>query len=351
MEHQQNPEMLILARESRGLSQQALADLAGVRQPTLSQAETGKTPLGRDALSRLAEQTGYPERFFRLNERVYGGGSACLYHRKRVTLPVSEYRRLVAKINVLRIQIAQLMRGVEIGASNQFPRMDIDEYGSPSLVAQSLRAMWKLPAGPIKNLTTAIESAGGLVVHFDFGTRKLDAMSQWLPSLPPLFFVNSEIPADRWRFTLAHELGHLIMHVVPSIDLEREADEFAAELLMPSGEIRTQLSPLTLPRLVDLKRHWRVSMAALARRAKDLGRISADQYRRVVTRMSAMGFRLNEPHPLEPEQPTLLGAIVAAQLRDNGHTASSLADLACCLPREFALTYLPAESRKMRVLK
>ena len=45
------------------------------------------------------------------------------------------------------------------------------------------------------------------------------------------FFVNTEIPGDRLRWTLAHEIGHVVMHLMPSPDQEKEADRFAAERL------------------------------------------------------------------------------------------------------------------------
>lgn len=50
--------------------------------------------------------------------------------------------------------------------------------------------------------------------------------------MPPLFFVNVTIPADRVRFSLAHEIGHIVMHQLPTDDMEREADRFASFALI-----------------------------------------------------------------------------------------------------------------------
>lgn len=74
---------------------------------------------------------------------------------------------------------------------------------------------------------------------------------------------------------------------------------------MPAGEIRDQLTTsMDWPRLFELKRHWQVSLAALLRRARDLGRMTPATYLTAVKAASARGWRRSEPVPLEsPEQP------------------------------------------------
>ena len=97
----------------------------------------------------------------------------------------------------------------------------------------------------------------------------------WGPGTPAILFVNSRMPADRARFSLAHELGHLVMHECPLGDVEREADRFAAELLMPAREIGPEFpSSISLKTLVPLKARWRISIRALVYRACNLGLIS-----------------------------------------------------------------------------
>ncbi len=92
-----------------------------------------------------------------------------------------------------------------------------------------------VPRGPIDNMVELIEENGGIIIHCDFGTDLIDAMSQRIDGLPTLFFVNVNAPADRVRFTLAHELGHMVMHTISvrsDEEMENEADEFAGELFV-----------------------------------------------------------------------------------------------------------------------
>src|SRR5690606_10379613 len=112
------------------------------------------------------------------------------------------------------------------------------------------------------------------------GTRHMDATSIWFANSPPMIFYNSALATDRLRFTLAHELGHLVMHDVPSETQEEEADLFASEFLMPENDIRPQFRrKLSLKVFASMKPYWKVSMAALVYKSHQLGELSDSQYR------------------------------------------------------------------------
>jgi Zn-dependent peptidase ImmA (M78 family) len=340
-----NPQMLTLARESRGLSQTELAELCHIPQPRLSKIENGVYPVEPELLEILGETLAYPFELFSAAEKIYGYGSSCLYHRRRVSLKATDYRRILAQINLIRIHVTRLFRDIELDDSISLPRFDVDDYESPAVIADAVRAALRVAAGPIRNMVALIESFGGVVIPVRFATRKLDAISQWMPGSPPLFVVNQDSPADRLRFTLAHEIGHLVMHMTPTPDQENEANQFAAEFLMPSAEIRPQLvSPLDLPRLAELKSYWRVSMAAIVRRARDLGKITENTYRRLVTRLSMIS-RGGEPHPLAREVPTLLQKILQIHMTVHGHSAETLANQVLLFVSEFTDRYLPSQRR------
>ena len=323
-----NPQMLILARESRGMTQSELAEAVGVTQGKISKYENGMLLVSREDLDKIATVLDYNADFFLQQDKVYGLGSSFLFHRQRQQVPMMLQRKIQAHVNIMRMQVERLLRGAEIKCDNRFVRMDIDDLGgNAARVADHIRAAWNLPLGPIPNLMQAVESVGGIIIKCAFDTDKIDASHLWLPELPPLFFVNRHAPADRLRFTLAHEIGHAVMHLLTTESIEDEADQFAAELLMPQKEIRKHLRGLTLQRAAMLKPYWRVSMAALIMRARDLGGISAQEYTRLFTSLSALGYRTNEPIPIPPEEPTVLRELVAVHREALGYTAADLARL------------------------
>jgi Zn-dependent peptidase ImmA (M78 family)/DNA-binding XRE family transcriptional regulator len=336
-----NPDMLILARESRGLTQGELAIKVGIGQSALSKYENGLIEVPDQHLQQIAKELRYPETLFTRRSPVIEIGVTCMHHRKRQTLPTRDLRRIQAKANLTSLRIERLLRSVEIGPIYEFPRLDIAEYMNPGRIAELVRHTWRLPIGPVKDLVGAVERAGGIIIPFHFGTRKLDAISQWPPGLPPLFFINEEMPAERIRFSLAHEIGHLVMHLNISENAEREADAFASAFLMPAKDIEADLSGMSLARAAQLKPYWRVSMQALIRQAYDLKRISEFQYRRLFTQLSKLGYRLQEPISIASEQPATLRTLIETHIQSCEYTEKDLCDLLDMHPQEFREVFTP----------
>jgi Zn-dependent peptidase ImmA (M78 family) len=143
---------------------------------------------------------------------------------------------------------------------------------------------------------------------------------------------------------MAHELGHAVMHETPAEGREEEeADRFASELLMPAGVIAPELVNLTVPRLVELKDRWRVSMAALVRRGRDLGTITDYQYKQLNIEFSKAGYRTREPTTIEDEVPRLVKDVIARR-RARGETEDQMASDALLSTSELIRLYLKEAS-------
>src|SRR5690606_12170407 len=98
-----------------------------------------------------------------------------------------------------------------------------DEH-TPNEAATMLRAAWRMPIGPVRNLLRWVESAGVIVVEEDFGTHRIDGMSQWAGD-HAVIILNTVLPTDRKRLTIAHELGHLVLHSqYVDLDVEEQAN-------------------------------------------------------------------------------------------------------------------------------
>lgn len=330
--------MVTLARESRGMTQEQLAARTGLAQGTISKIEHGARELADADVALFAEALDYPTSFFYRWGPQYGQGSVC-HHRKRQSMPVMQLKQIHASMNVMRMSTTDLLRGIEISAELQFPRMEIDDYGSPEEIAQLVRRTWQLPLGPVKNLIESVEAAGGIVIPSAFNTDKLDAVSQRPVDQPPFFFVSDAAPGDRLRFSLAHELGHIIMHSVPAPEQEAEANRFAAEFLMPAKEIKPDLEGLNLARLAELKRYWKVAMQAIVMRAHALGTISDRQKRSFFTRFSQLGYRKTEPVTIPREEPTLIRRVIDFHRSAHGYTNADLSIAARLSEGEFGSVF------------
>jgi Zn-dependent peptidase ImmA (M78 family)/transcriptional regulator with XRE-family HTH domain len=319
-----NPAMVRLARESAGLSQGELAVAVGISQSKISKIEAGLLAPSSDDLRALADHLRYPPSFFAWTDRLYGFETHEVFHRRRQAMTAKALDRVHAEMNIKRMQLERLLRSLDVGDVT-IPSFDPDEYdGDIERIAQLTRAVLRMPRGPIDSMVAAIEEAGGVVLPYDFGTQKVDAMSHWAPGAPPVFYVNTAFPADRTRWSMAHELGHIVMHKTIGPDAEDEANRFAEEFLVPADEVRHQLRRVTITELAMLKPFWKVSIAALIKRSKSLGLIAQEQERRLWVRMSALGYRKQEPIELDREEPRLYRLLVETHLQSLGYSSDEL---------------------------
>ncbi len=270
-------------------------------------------------------------------------------YRRRASVSAKVLKRIEAEVNILRINLTRLLQSTEVEWQARVPFMPVQDYsGDPAEVARALRIYWQMPSGPIANVIKAIEQAGGVVIPHDFGVDNVDATSIRIPGLPALFFYNPNLTGDRLRFTLAHELGHIVMHDVPHPDIEDEADSFAAEFLMPSKEIGPQLRNLNLPKAAQLKPFWKVSMAAIVYRAKTLGRISDSQFRYLFYQLGAGNMRKREPASLDIpiEKPSTQQELLDYFKNELSYSVNDLANLFRISLNDFSKFYGQEEPRR-----
>ena len=341
-----NPEMVELARRSRKLTQAQLAERMGVGQGTISKYEVGMLPIPDEDLIKLSTVLDYPPHFFTQPGSIEGPSISESFHRKRQNISAPLLHQVYAIAEIRRIEVQKLLKSWDRNKLD-FPQCPIDEYDdNVEKVARTVRALWQIPPGPVSNVTKAIEKEGGVVFEYDFGTRQIDGFSHRSNNMPPMFCLNKNVPPDRWRWTLAHELGHIIMHFNSDVErpakiIEDQADRFAGEFLTPGHELKPQLLGLDFPKLAGLKRYWKISMAALVMRAYHLNVITEHQRRNMFMRLSKAGYRLREPAvtdpPVEPSE--LPHRLVQFHLDELEYTDGELRHLLAIGDNDFATYY------------
>lgn len=345
-----NPDMLRLARDAREATQEDLAAWSGVTQALISKIENRLTTPSADVVEKIASALRLPIPFFMQEERAIGFPP--FHYRKRVRLGAKPLARIGAWINIRRQHIAKLLRSYEFKSEKPIPQYDLDETGlTPEQIAERLRGYWLLPHGPIENMVEIIENAGGIVVPCRFDTNLLDAVSFRSVDLPPLLFMNRDMPGDRFRFSLAHELGHIVMHNVPGDDqeMEAEADRFAASFLMPATDIRPYFKEMKISSIGRLKPYWKVSIKALIKRAYDLKLMTDHQYKMLNIQYNAAFKQGETPFEFPQEQPSALKGAVRYHLENLGYSFQELAALLCLGEDDMQVVYI--DGAKLRVVK
>lgn len=341
-----NGNMLRLARQRRGFQQSEAAPLLGIEQPFLSRIENGIADAPDEVVLRASKTYEVPREFFTLTDTIYGPPvSVHAMWRKKADVAARDLDCIVAELNVRAMHIRRFLEGVNLRAKADIPRLDVEEYGDPERVAGLLRAHWKIASGPIPNLTAIIERAGIVVALSDLANTSVSGVTFAVPGLPPIVLLNRAQPADRLRFTLAHELGHLVMHRFPTSNMEDEADKFASAFLMPAADIRQAFKgrKIDLLMLGALKPEWRVAMQALLMRATSLGFVNDGQKQYLWKQISARGLRLREPPQFDfpREEPTLLNRVVSAHTEALRYSREDLAKLLREQTTEVEKMYLP----------
>lgn len=322
-----------MARQLRGINQAKLSSLAGITQGHLSKIENGLSDVSGEVLQCLAKALDFPISFFSQPDKIFGLPLSIhsMMHRKKASVGQKALDRIHAEINVRLMHLRRLLKATEITPKLPIPRFDVDDYnGDVEKIADLVRKTWLIPPGPLGNLVEYLEQAGCVVIFCDFSEVAIDGISFFAPDCPPCVFINRFQPADRMRFTLAHELGHLIMHRLPTAEMEDQANSFASAFLMPSRDIRKNLSgKVTLPRLAMLKPQWRVSMQALLMRAKSIGAITPRQSQYLWQQINKHGFRFQEPPELDfpYDEPIIIPTILKFHIENLKYSVTELAKI------------------------
>lgn len=303
-----NNKQIIFAREYRGYSQTELASkIVGLSQSNLSKYEKGVGTLSSEVLNRIINFLEFPAAFF--EKRISNVVVNTHYRSKKCT--TKQERSQIDFSNKLIGYIIDQM-----GESVVFPEMslrtiDLEDGFTPEEAAQYTRRFLGLRDEPVRNICSLIEGCGVIIVEQDCDTDSFDGVSFVTDAGYYVIIVNRNASNDRKRFTLAHELGHIIMHtskqvVIPNYrDVEEEAHQFAAEFLMPADEIANSLRGLKLQYLGELKRHWLTSMASIIHRARKLDCINSERYKYLNIEFSRKGYKKNEPIDVYIDTPTV----------------------------------------------
>lgn len=315
-------ERLKTLRDLLGLTQEALASAAGLPQSWISQVETATRDATEEGLRAVAAATDTPLRFFQVQPST-------------VPLDSLRFRKLASASRVMTRRVhaffGESYRVAELILSHEkYPTPPLP-YTSTATLAQgdienlareTRDALRLAPNKPIPHLTRTLERAGVTVAPIVLTDESEDppskgghfGVSYWGGvGAPALIGHFSGSQGDRARFTLAHEVGHLVLHTFRPrvLDAEDEANKFASALLVPQNRAEQLITERTsLPEYARLKAAWGVSMQALIMRGCALGLVSDTRKRSLFVQLSSKGWRKNEPVEVGQEEPLLLWTLL-----------------------------------------
>ena len=322
---------LELARTFRGLTLEELADKVSATFGLLSHYENGrrKEP-AQDVVEALAEVLGVRPGFFFTPLDDQWREEECSFRHRRTT-PKKLKTRARAHGTLVGLIVQHLAEELH------FPAYNVPQFRASSpleleQVAERCREHWNLGLDtPILHMGRVAEHAGVVLVQHFAESAKIDAFSRRSDHLAIIVLNASCDSTSRLIFDVAHECGHLVLHdgiVTGDKPTENEANYFAGAFLMPRKVFAREFAAKSFSwtHVLDLKKRWRVSAAAIIKRAYQLNLISALAYRQAFASINAQGWHSHEPYEPEFVGPELLPTALKTIEEGLGITVASVCE-------------------------
>lgn len=307
-----NPERLIQARLIRGFSRQEIADAFEITRQAVSQYENGICRPKPEVMRQYQTYLDMPLNFF--YSQPLQKTNTAFHFRKLQKSTNTEQGCTAVRLGFMAEVYSYFSKYMEFPETNIPMKNEYDCYNEAEIeaIATQVRNQWNLKGRPIKNITALMENYGCIISKFSCKKNvDIDACSK-------IFDLNGEarpfialisdtgVSSCRERFSLAHELGHMILHSWADVDytknkaehnrIEAEANYFAGAFLLPFDEFsREALSCSSIDSFIALKDRWKVSIGAMIVRAKNLSIISENQAKYLFKQINLRGIRKKEP--------------------------------------------------------
>lgn len=373
------PSRITEAREARAMSMEDLAEDIGITRQSVSKYERGIVSPSPEILQAISLSLGFPLEFFYKIEKNASAGSSPLFFRSR---SIAKKVKTACKYQIkwtdeikkqLEVYVDFIERDLPTIDKNyeDLTFEDIEE------LALEVRKAWELDDDPIVDLVGLLENKGVILTQFATNSfcsfKGIDAFSCWKDGTPYILYHSVPKSAVRTRFSILHELGHLIMHSSISeedstnkgvVDLaDTQADRFAAAFLLPATSFPKDIRSTSLISLEAVKRKWGAALSTIIKRCETLELLTENQINYLKRQMTTQKYWYKEPldDVLTVAEPEMLRDAIYLLINNKiitkaafiNATALPLQDLQhiCGLPDDFFDEFNQRKKPVLRLLK
>lgn len=304
------------ARKAAGLSMSALASEIGVSANAIKKYEHGENMPSSTNLIKLAQALNVRSEYF--------------FRPIKIDLKGVEYRKKANTQQKLLDQInGDVMNQAELWTEllDLYPDSvkPVPQFSLPKSLpshvstaddieatADLMRTEWALGFNPIPDMVDTLESKGVMIICSSVeAKKKFDGLAGNIDRTP-VIVISTHQPGDRQRFTLAHELGHLVLHgrLIEDMDEEKACNHFAGAFLFPKQAVFQHLGlnrhAIEGQELYLLKHEFGISMMAILMRLGQCGVLSENVQKQYFIRFNKQGWRTKEPAEPYPKEDTYL---------------------------------------------
>lgn len=317
------PYRLELALDLRGMTRSELATRTDVSSTYITLMLNGERGFNEEMMLRCAAALDVPPAFFQVPQRELD--LRVVSFRQKARTPKKYTNQILAEFSLMTHAVEKMTRITRVDTLWKWIDA-LAPHVTPSMqqiesIAQDARIILNVPhLGMVPNVIRAVERGGISVAPLSVKINDQALLSEGISqhssaSVPAIGYFAGAQSGDGQRFTIAHELGHILLHRYrePSVSKikEREASMFASAFLFPQEDARAFIHEDTqLQAFIPLKARWGISIASMITRGAQLGLISRERQRSLMKQMSARGWRMIEPVTVEYEEPLLIKQMV-----------------------------------------
>jgi Zn-dependent peptidase ImmA (M78 family)/DNA-binding XRE family transcriptional regulator len=337
-----NPKRITEARQARAYNISQLASLIEVSRQAISRYEQGLSAPSPRIVEKMSETLNFPINFFYKDTIEFPSDSTVFYRSFKTS--EADIRSMIKTRCFWASEVYECLNKNIVLPKLNLPALDLiirQENISQETIenaAQSVRQYWGLGNGPIPNLTYELEKNGVIVSSSSLTYDKVEACSQVANGKPIILMSKGNKSACRIRFSLAHELGHIVMHghitkediKIPEVlkRIETEANRFAGAFLLPEKSFVNDVNSVYLESFIPLKSKWKVSISSMIYRCNDLGILDEEQILSLKKQISNKRWWREEPldKDIPQEKPKLLSSAINLLFKNNVITPLKFAD-------------------------
>jgi len=293
------------ARLLNGFSLQDLADKIDnkISRQAIFKYESGVVVPNSEMINILAEALNIRPDYFSRTIAVELGQ---IEFRKQSNFSAKERNKVVEQTREYLSRYLELEMILNLESEFQNPLKDIGVISSRNQIdnaSEQLREKWELGMDSICNVAELLEENGikVIAVHTE---GKFDGLQTLVNGKVPVIAYNSKLSdkPDRIRFTLLHELAHLLLTFSDDLSYsqrEKLCHQFAASMLLPQKALVQELgikrNKISIQELGYIKKEYGISIQAIVMRALDCEITDSGFTGKFFNYLNLMNWRTEEP--------------------------------------------------------
>lgn len=360
--------MVTYARELKGVTKKELAESLRKTPATISRIESGDLRPDIETFFSLSRVLNVEPQFLSRDENDFLAFDISRIHFRGQRKASATQKKMLIRQGEAVSDVFNFFKKRGIS----FPSDNISDLSTPAQtqydieeLSIELRKRLNLGFGPISNLTNSLECNGYTIIKLENGHGfSIDAFSSMSGKTPTIVLCPHE-SSSRALFSIAHEIGHLLLHEYTdgSMQQEKEANYFASSFLMPWKSFKDECPKRwNYTAFSELKKRWKLSIGAMLYRAKQLNIFSDSTYIRAIKQMKYSGTSIHEPNEPDTEKVSLFSEAISLLIDNNikineieeqtGHKRKNIIDILIAqdVDQELVSRFIPGNTQERKPL-